>query len=84
MDLAAQIKAKRDAAAQARRVVAALSTEEDRKRVQAFAADLEAQAAELERQVEVVTAQKPERTEIQMQQQAAKDPEKKTSGSQSR
>ena len=76
MDLAAQIKAKRDAAAQARRLVAALSTEEDRKRVQAFAADLEAQAAELERQLQMETAPKPERTEIQMQQQAAKDPEK--------
>jgi hypothetical protein len=44
MDIPSQIKAKRDAAAQAWRLVKALSTDDDRKRIQIFAEELEAQA----------------------------------------
>ena len=49
MDSSREIKAKRDAAAQARRVAISLSDEQDRRRVLALAADLDRQADELER-----------------------------------
>ena len=49
VDSSREIKAKRDAAAQARRVAISLSDEQDRRRVLALAADLDRQADELER-----------------------------------
>jgi len=49
VDSSKEIKAKRDAAAQARRVAISLSDEKDRRRVLALAANLDRQADELER-----------------------------------
>ena len=81
MDLATQIKTKREAAAQARRLAIAFSREDDRERVLGFAADLERQADELERQM--AQGPPPSRTVMQMQTQQAgqvttdKDPDRK-------
>jgi hypothetical protein len=49
MDLLIKIQTKREAAARARRLTAALADDEDRRRVLAFAAQLDADADELER-----------------------------------
>jgi hypothetical protein len=51
LDLLTKIQAKREAAARARRIAAALADDEDRKRVLAFAAQLDADADELERRM---------------------------------
>jgi hypothetical protein len=75
MDIPTQIKTKREAAAQARRMVDALTSDEDQKRVLAFAADLDAQAEVLERSLEL-PPQAPSgivqtQTQMQMQNQQA-------------
>ncbi len=76
-DVAGQIKAKRAAAAQARRIYPHLTNDDDRKRVLAFAAELDAQADELERSVARTEQHPPTttRTQIQMQQQSDTKPD---------
>jgi hypothetical protein len=61
-----QIKAKREAAAKARRLSAQLTAAEDRHRVLAFAAELEAQADALRRGLSA-SAAPPAVTQMQMQ-----------------
>jgi len=67
LDKRAQVRTKREAAAQARRLATAFSQDDDRKRLLDFAADLDRQADELERQVAATSSQ----TQVQMQQQQA-------------
>jgi hypothetical protein len=74
-----EIKAKREAAERARRLIWQFTTQADRERIARFAADLEAQADALER---AMTAQPPapQVTQVQMQMQqgppAKDDPDK--------
>ena len=74
-----QIKAKREAAERARRLVSQFTLEEDRARVLRFAADLDAQADELERATNALPPA-PQVTQVQMQMQqgppAKNDPDK--------
>jgi hypothetical protein len=67
-----RIQAKREAAGKARRMALELAQSEDRQRVLAYAAELDEQADELERQL---AAAPPSRTEIQMQTQQQQAPE---------
>ena len=71
MDISGEVKAKREAAAQARRLAIALSDEADRRRVLTFAADLDRQADELEGRLKLAPPRQGV-TQTQMQQQAAK------------
>lgn len=61
-----QIKAKREAAARARRLLSGVSDEVSRSRMMAFADALEAEADALER---AMAAPKPQVTQVQMQMQ---------------
>ena len=65
-----QIKAKREAAARARRLVWQFNTEADRERVARFAADHEAQADTLERAM-ATPPPAPQVTQVQVQMQQA-------------
>ncbi len=71
----AEIEAKRDAAARARRIARWLSNRQDVARLLAFAEELEAEAAAVEARLSAAHSA-PARTEIQMQQQAQADTEK--------
>jgi len=74
-----QIKAKREAAQRARRLLREFNNEQDRERVLRFAADLEAQAEALEQALRAAPPP-PQVTQVQMQMQqgppAKDDPDK--------
>ena len=63
-----EIKAKREAAARARRLLSGVFDEEMRKRMMAFAADLEAEANALERSIRTPPAARVTQMQMQVQQ----------------
>ncbi len=68
MDFSGQIMAKRAAAARARRLSGEFAREDDRRRVLAFAAELDAQADALERELAGQRPPQVTQTQVQMQQ----------------
>ena len=79
MDVATKIRSKRGAAAMARQLAVAFSTEDDRSRILFFADELDAQADALEQHLTSATppSQATKQTQVQIQQQAATRPDKK-------